>query len=54
MKRYITILLAFVLFSCDTFFHEEDNPYLRVDKQQEKIDLINGIYSRLVRVYDGQ
>lgn len=54
MKRYITILLALILFSCDTFFHEEDNPYLRVDKQQEKIDLINGIYTRLVRVHDGQ
>ena len=54
MKRYITILLALILFSCDTFFHEEDNPYLKVDKQQEKIDLINGIYSRLVRVHDDQ
>jgi len=53
MKRYITILLALMLFSCDTFFHEEDNPYLKIDKQQEKIDLINGIYTRLVRVHDG-
>jgi hypothetical protein len=53
MKRTITILLALMLFSCDTFFHEEDNPYLRIDKQQEKIDLINGIYTRLVRVYNG-
>jgi hypothetical protein len=53
MKRTITILLALMLFSCDSLFHEEDNPYLKIDKQQEKIDLINGIYSRLVRVHDG-
>ena len=53
MKRYLVILIALILCSCDAIFHEEDNPYLKVDKQQEKIDLINGIYTRLVKIHDG-
>jgi len=41
-----------VFFSCDTIFHEEDNDYIVIDKNQEKVDLLNGVYSLLTKVHD--
>jgi starch-binding outer membrane protein, SusD/RagB family len=52
MKKYITIVLLLVFFSCDTIFHEEDNEYIVIDKKQEKVDLLNGVYSLLAKVHD--
>jgi hypothetical protein len=51
VKKYAVVL--FVLFmSCQDIFHEVDNPYLNIDNDQEKIDMVNGIYSRLVEVHN--
>jgi hypothetical protein len=52
MKKYISLLTFLLLFSCNSLFHEEDNGYILLDKQQEKIDLVNGMYSRLVKVHN--
>ena len=53
MKKYYTILLLLILSSCDSFFHEVDDSCQKVDTQQEKDDMINGIYARLVEVHNG-
>jgi starch-binding outer membrane protein, SusD/RagB family len=52
MKKYITIIFLILLFACENDFHKEVNKYLTVETQQEKIDLVNGIYSRLVKVHN--
>jgi hypothetical protein len=52
MQKPIWILLILIYFSCENLFHEEDNEYLLIDNQQEKIDLLNGIYSNLIKVHD--
>ena len=51
MKKYAIVL--FVLFtSCEDIFHEVDNPYLTIDNDQEKINMINGVYTRLVEIHN--
>jgi starch-binding outer membrane protein, SusD/RagB family len=52
MKKYLILLLLIVSQSCDNLFHDEDNKYLVINSEQEKIDILNGIYSLLVKVYD--
>jgi hypothetical protein len=51
MNKYWIIILLFC-FSCESIFHEEDNNYIILDKRQEKIDMINGIYSLLTQVHN--
>ncbi|HPR31315.1 MAG TPA: RagB/SusD family nutrient uptake outer membrane protein [Prolixibacteraceae bacterium] len=52
--RKFGILAAILLFSsCEFIFHEVDNPYLEIDTEQEKIDMLNGVYSRLAKVHNG-
>jgi len=51
MNKYILILFIPILFSCEKYFHEEDNEYLVLDTYQKKIDMINGIYAQLVIIH---
>ena len=41
-----------MLLSCDSIFHEEDIKYIVPNTKQEKIDLVNGMYSCLVKVHN--
>jgi hypothetical protein len=52
MQIRLLILLLLVFSSCESIFHDDDNQYLVIDTQQEKVDILNGIYSRLVKVHD--
>jgi starch-binding outer membrane protein, SusD/RagB family len=52
MKKSLLFILLVLSQSCDTIFHDNDNQYLVIDSEQEKIDILNGIYSRLVKVHD--
>jgi len=52
MKKYIPLLLLLLLLSCDRIFHEEDTRYIVPETKQEKIDLVNGMYSCLVKVHN--
>lgn len=51
MYKYLLILIV-ILSSCEDIFHEEDNEYIVLDKQQEKIDVIKGINALLSKVHD--
>lgn len=51
-KKYIYTIFIMLLLGCETHFDDEMSQYLVIDQEQEKIDLINGIYSRLVRVHN--
>ena len=50
--KICAIVLIVLLTSCEKIFHEVDNPYLNIDTDQEKINIINGVYSRLVEVHN--
>jgi len=52
MQKNTLILLILICFSCEGLFHENDTQYIVIDNRQEKIDILNGIYSRLVQVHD--
>ena len=52
MKRYLFFILILLSLGCTREIDDELTQYLVLDQQQEKIDLINGIYSRLVRVHN--
>ena len=52
MKKIISIILLLLFISCNSLFHEEDNQYMVIDKQQEKVDIVNGLYSLLVKVHN--
>lgn len=52
MKKYITILSFLLLFSCETEFYQDVNKYLAIDTEEEKIEMMNGIYSNLVKVHN--
>jgi len=52
MKKNISLLLLLLLLSCNSIFHEEDTKYTDPDTKQEKIDLVNGMYSCLVKVHN--
>jgi len=51
LKIYAIVLFV-LLASCEKNFHELDNPYLTIDNDQEKINMVNGVYSRLVEVHN--
>ena len=51
MLRSLFILLILICVSCESLFHDDDNEYLVIDSQQEKIDILNGIYSLLAKVH---
>ena len=51
-KKYL-ILFIVILMGCENLiFEEEDNSFIIIDSEQEKIDLLNGIYAYLVKVHD--
>jgi tetratricopeptide (TPR) repeat protein len=52
MKRILYILFLITLLGCEDNAYDEVTKYAVIDNEQDKIDLINGIYSRLVRVHD--
>ena len=52
MKKIISIISLLLFISCNSLFHEEDNQYMVIDKQQEKVDIVNGLYSLLVKVHN--
>lgn len=52
MKRILYILLLITLLGCEDKLYDEATQYTVIDTEQDKIDLINGIYSRLVRIHD--
>lgn len=52
MKKITAIIILFLCFSCDSIFHDELNPYLKVDSYEEQVTLLNGIYSHLAAIYD--
>lgn len=52
MKKYLYILLLIVLLGCQDALFEEVTKYVVIDTEREKIDLMNGIYSRLVAVHN--
>ena len=51
MYKYL-ILLAIFFYSCEKIFHEDDNQYIVLDKYEEKLDLINGIYANLTDIHN--
>ena len=53
MYRKCLLFLLVLLISCEgIIFHEEDDVYLVLDKEQEKVDMLNGIYYHLVKVHN--
>jgi len=51
-KIFVAIFPIFLL-SCEgILFEEQDNTYILIDKQQDKLDLLNGVYSQLVKMYN--
>ncbi|MBP7507993.1 MAG: RagB/SusD family nutrient uptake outer membrane protein [Prolixibacteraceae bacterium] len=52
MKKYITILSFLLLFSCEDEFYKDVNKYLAIDTEEEKVEMMNGIYSNLVKVHN--
>ncbi len=52
MKKYIYILSLLVLFSCENDFYKEVNKYLSIDTEEEKVEMMNGIYSNLSKVHN--
>ena len=52
MKKIIAIISLLLFISCNSLFHEEDNQYMVIDKHQEKVDIVNGMYSLLVKVHN--
>lgn len=51
MRKILAIATIILLTSCDSIFHDENNPYLKVDSYEEQIDLLNGIYSHIASIY---
>ena len=52
MPKKILIILIVICFSCEGLFHEDDTEYLNLNNREEMIDMLNGIYSHLVKVFD--
>ena len=40
------------LISCESLFQEDANDFIEIDTEQEKLDMLNGIYAQLVEIYD--
>ncbi len=45
--------MMILMVSCDNFFHEEEDDYIVINNRIKAINLLNGMYSNLVKVYDG-
>ena len=52
MTYYYFLPVLFILCSCEGVFHKEDNEYFLLDSEQEKVYLLNGVYSSLVKVHN--
>ena len=52
MYKKSLILIVTIFFSCEGLFHENETEYLVIDSREEMIDMLNGIYSNLVNVFD--
>jgi starch-binding outer membrane protein, SusD/RagB family len=52
MKKYFFLVILIGFISCDKIFQEEYEDYIVIDTEQEKADMINGIYANLVKVYN--
>ncbi|MDA3890877.1 MAG: RagB/SusD family nutrient uptake outer membrane protein [Salinivirgaceae bacterium] len=54
MNKYFIILLIsiFILTACEKVFHDEDSSYIVLDTEQEKIDVLNGIYLLINKVHN--
>ncbi len=52
MQKKTLILIVLICLSCEGLFHENDIDYLVVNEREEMIDMLNGIYSNLVKVFD--
>ena len=52
MKKYLIILIIPLIFSCDKIFHEEDIEYIVLDTYSEKVDMVNGMYTNLIKVHN--
>ena len=50
--KALTILSLALILSCDSLFHEDIDNYIVLDNDQEVLDILNGIYAQLARVYD--
>lgn len=51
MRKYCLILFILLCISCESIFQGNENEYSILDKQQEKIDLLNGIYKLLLKIH---
>ncbi len=52
MQKRIAFIAILICISCEGLFHENDTQYMVIDDRQETLDVVNGIYSRLTKVYD--
>jgi hypothetical protein len=52
MKKYFFLFILLAIISCGKVFHEEEDDYIVINNRQEAIDMLNGIYANLVKVYD--
>ncbi len=52
MKKNILIISVLLFFGCETILHENEDQYNTLDSDQEKIDLVNGIYSTFKQIYN--
>ena len=53
MNKYLVLIILVLLVSCEKLlFHEEEDAFMILDKESEKLELLNGIYYQLTRVHD--
>ena len=52
MKSILFLIFMILLVSCESLFKEDADDYLKIDTEQEKLDILNGIYAQLAVVYD--
>ncbi len=52
MNTYKIVPLIILLLSCENIFEEDDINYIELDTYEEKVNIVNGIYSKLVDVHD--
>ncbi len=48
--KFLPVLIF--LFSCEKIFQENEDQYIELESYQDKVEIINGIYSQLVDVHD--
>jgi starch-binding outer membrane protein, SusD/RagB family len=53
LKKIIILLFPALLISCEEFlFEKQDSTYILIKSEQDKLDLLNGIYTQLVKMYN--